>query len=537
MTVDPITVDPARIDPITVQVLRNRIAGLMDEMHHHFYRSGYSTIVRESRDFSCVILDERGRLPVAPPMFFHATAYRHLARRVIELYGVEALADGDLFVCNHPYEGGLPHVPDMAVIAPIVVDGTLAGFSAAIAHKADVGGTVPGSTYGQATELFHEGLLLPPVRLASAGVIDRDMERLIAANSRQPDLVLGDLHSQIGAVHIGRDRVKALCATHGTGTVRAALDAMIEGAGRAFKAAVAGLPDGTHAAEGFLDSDGVDRDTPVRLHVAVTVADGVVTFDFSRSNDQCRGPVNLRLPLVEACCFHSLIAMIDPALQYSDAARDAVRIVTHPGTVIDAQPPAPCSSYMGACQKLIDVLIEALNPFCPERAAAHAGGSGGALSIAWQDGLRRAHGNQYEIFGSAYGGGNGRDGASGTTVHLSNIYITPIEIVESEFPCRIGRFELIAGSGGDGEFRGGSSFCREYELLQPATVIYRGDRAKIAPRGVNGGADGRPSRFVLNPGRPDEQLMPASCRLDLAAGDSFRIEGAGGGGYGAPSDR
>lgn len=524
------------IDPVTVQILRNRIGSLMDEMEHHFFRSGYSTIVRESRDFSCVILDAEGRLLVAPPIFFHATSYAYLVRRLIEIYG-DDLNDGDVFICNHPYEGGLPHVPDLAVIAPVIVGGERIGFSGSIAHKADVGGTVPGSTYGQATELYHEGLLLPPLRLVDGGRPNHDIERLIAANSRQPYLVLGDMRSQAGAVQIGCERLKALCAERGVDTIRGAFAAMIEASGREFRAALARLPDGSNDAEGFLDSDGVDRDMPVRLHVRATVKDSVLTLDFTGSDRQRRGPINLRRALVEGCCFHVLIGLIDPNLRYSDAVRDIVDIRTEPGSVVDARPPAPVSSYMQACQKLIDVLLEALNPFFPARAAANAGGSGGAMSIAWHEGARAVRGNQYEIFGSAYGAGATQDGASGTTVHLSNIYITPIEIVETEYPCRVRRFELVRGSGGDGEYRGGLSFRREYELLQPGTLIYRGDRAKFAPKGLAGGRDGRPSRLTVNPDSADEKIMPSSCRVELGTGESFRVEGAGGGGYGDPAKR
>ena len=162
-------------------------------------------------------------------------------------------------------------------------------------------------------------------------------------------------------------------------------------------------------------------------------------------------------------------------------------------------------------------MIEALNPFCPARAAAGAGGSGGSIIVTWGAGERKVRGNQMEIFGSAYGGGNGQDGTSGTTVHLTNIYVTPIEIVETEFPCRVTRFELIAGSGGDGMYRGGLSFRREYEMLQPGTVMFRGDRTKFPAKGYAGGKDGRPARFVLNPGEAREKVMPSSCRVELAA--------------------
>jgi len=523
-----------RVDPVTVQILRNRIAGLMEEMAHRFFRSGYSTIVRESRDFSCVIVDASGRLIASPPMFYHATAYYYLAQKIIALYG-EGLKDGDMFVANHPYEAYMPHAPDMALMAPIVHDGVLLGFSAAIAHKADIGGTAPGSSWGQATEIFQEGLHIPPMRLYEAGVLNADLERLIAANSRQPRLVLGDMRAQAGAVRVGRERMQALAREHGARKLAAAMDAMIDAAGREIAAAFAKLPDGESEAEGFLDvEEGVD---PVRLHVRVRVRDGRIAFDFSGTSPQTRAPINLRPALVEACCFHALIALVDPALRYSDSARALVDIDAPPGTAVNALPPAPCSSYMKSCQRLIDVLIDALNPFCPARAAANAGGSGGSIVVSWGAGERPTHHNQHEIFGSAYGGGHGCDGASGTTVHLSNIYVTPIEIVETEFPTRVTRFELIPDSGGDGQWRGGLSFRREYVVDQPATVLYRGDKARYPARGAAGGADGRRSRFLVDPDGPNEKAMPANCRVELKPGDRFRVEAAGGGGYGDAAKR
>src|ERR1700757_2819092 len=189
------------MDAITIQILRNKVTSLVEEMHYHFYRSGYSTIIRESRDFSCVILDRQGRLIVAPPMFFHAPVYRHLVGRILELYpgahGESAIRDGDVFVSNHPYEGGLPHVSDMAFVAPVFAAGEIVAFAGSIAHKADVGGTVAGSTSANATEMFHEGVLVPPIKIWEASRALPDIERFILANSRQPELVRGDMHAQI----------------------------------------------------------------------------------------------------------------------------------------------------------------------------------------------------------------------------------------------------------------------------------------------------------------------------------------------------
>src|SRR5215469_2057666 len=247
------------MDAITIQILRNKISSLVEEMHYHFYRSGYSTIIRESRDFSCVILDRDGRLIVAPPMFFHAPVYRHLVGNIVKAYA-GAIFDGDVFVSNHPYEGGLPHVSDMAFVAPVFADGALVAFAGSIAHKADVGGAVAGSTSANATELFHEGLLIPPIKIVAAGRAQPDIERIILNNSRQPALVRGDMQAQIAVTQMGAARVTELCGRFGAATVTGAFQAILDGAAAELRAAIARLPPGEASADGLLDSDGVAVD-------------------------------------------------------------------------------------------------------------------------------------------------------------------------------------------------------------------------------------------------------------------------------------
>jgi N-methylhydantoinase B len=235
--------------------------------------------------------------------------------------------------------------------------------------------------------------------------------------------------------------------------------------------------------------------------------------------------------------FYSLIGALDPKLHFNDGMREVVRFEYAPHTVTNASAPAPVSSYQAANLKLVDVILEALAPFRPERAVAN-GGSSGALLISWKDGGRPGQPSlQYEILGSAYGGGKGNDGATAVATHLSNLHITPIEILESEFPCRITAFELVEDSGGPGEFRGGLSFRRSYELLQDATVVRRYDRAKFPPNGVAGGKPGSRSRFVIRLGAQDEQETPASGRYELRKGERFMLQSAGGGGYGDPQRR
>lgn len=527
------------MDAITIQILRNKIASLVDEMHYHFYRSGYSTIIRESRDFSCVILDRDGRLIVAPPMFFHAPVYRYLVGRIQELYrpgGEDDIREGDVFVSNHPYEGGLPHVSDMGFVAPVFADGKIVAFAGSIAHKADVGGTVAGSTSANATELFQEGLLVPPIKIRSAGRPLHDVERLILSNSRQPGLVAGDMHAQIAVTEMGAARVKELCDRFGAPTLTEAFAAILKGAANELGGVIAALPEGEASAEGFLDSDGVVTDRPVKLAVTITISGGVASFDFSQSDPQAKGPINLRPSMVEACVFYSLIGSLGPNLHFNDGMRDVVRFVFAPNTVTNASAPAPVSNYQMVNLKLVDVILEAMAHFNPARATANAGSSS-ALLIAWSKAKPGQSNMQYEIVGSAYGGGMGHDGASATAAHLSNLHITPIEILESEYPCRITRFDLVPDSGGAGRWRGGMSFQREYELLEDAMVIRRFDKAKFPPKGLAGGHDGGAGRFVIHLGTPEETETRASGRYEMKAGDRFLIQSAGGGGFGPPHDR
>jgi N-methylhydantoinase B len=592
------------LDAITVEILRNKIASLVEEMHYHFYRSGYSTIIRESRDFSCVILDREGRLIVAPPMFFHAPVYRHLVRRILAIYGcpaprqaeqsqalaspglrggnaicrpvaqipaapaspqavngefagvdspahraplpataerehcaAEGIRDGDVFVSNHPYEGGLPHVSDMAFVAPVFADGKIVAFAGSIAHKADLGGAVAGSTSANATEMYQEGLLIPPIKIRDAGRPLPDIERLILANSRQPALVRGDINAQIAVTQMGAGRMKELCGRFGATTLCEAFAAILRGAANGLRAAIAKLPPGvTASAEGFLDSDGVVMDRPIKLAVAVTVENGIVKFDFSASAAQAAGPVNLRPSMVEACVFYCLIGSLAPKLAFNDGMRDGVRLVFAPRTVVNAEPPAAVSNYQMVNLKLVDVILEALAKFHPARAVANAGSSS-ALCIAWRQGRPGQSTMQYEIIGSAYGGGTGHDGASATATHLSNLHITPIEILEAEFPCRITRFDLVPDSGGAGQWRGGLSMRREYELLADATVIRRFDKSRFPPQGLAAGGPGGRSRFVVRLGAADELEAAASGRFEMKAGERFLVQSAGGGGYGDPGLR
>ena len=533
--------DAKPLDAITIQILRNKISSLVEEMHYHFYRSGYSTIIRESRDFSCVVLDRNGRLIISPPMFFHAPVYRYLVGRILVLYNSRDgepgdIREGDVFVCNHPYEGGLPHVSDMAFVAPVFSGGKIVAFTGSIAHKADVGGTNPGSTSANATEIFQEGLLLPPMKIWDRGELLPDVERLILANTRQPVLVRGDMNAQIAVTHHGAVRVKDLCERFGAQTLMGAFAAILNGAAAELRSRIAKLPAGSSSAQGFIDNDGVVIDKPIKLAVTINIAGGVAEFDFSKSDPQTRGPLNLRPSMIEACVFYTLIGSLGPDLHFNDGMNDCIKLILKEKTITNASAPAAVSNYQQVNLKLVDVLLEAMAHFAPSRAIANAGSSS-ALGIFWTKGRPGQSSMQYEILGSAYGGGEGHDGASGTACHLSNLHVTPIEILESEYPCRIHQFGFVVDSGGAGQWRGGLSMIREYELLEDASIVRRFDKSKHPPKGLSGGHDGNGAKFTIRPGEPDEYVSPSSGKWELKQGDRFILQTAAGGGYGDPAKR
>jgi N-methylhydantoinase B len=524
------------MDPIVFQVIMSRLSGIVKEMQDAIFRTGYSTIVRESQDASCMLLDASGEVVgehVILPL--HAVSLPEAVRSIRRRFG-DDLDAGDAFITNHPYESGVAHSMDMAVIAPVFFDGALAAFCGSIAHKSDLGGVVPGTSYGNARELFQEGIQYPPVRFVRRGEIVGDIEAILRANTRTPALVLGDLRGQVGVARLGERRLHELTARYGISTVLEAFAHKLDVTERRCRTAIAAWPDGTHEAESFVDHDGVSADRRVRYHVRVDKRGDRISFDFTGCDDQAPGPLNIRPPLLRGCVNQSLIAMIDPALPNDGGLARVVEARTRPGSAVDPHFPAPVSAYTPSCNALIEALLEAMSGFDPSRRCARTGGAGG-MSIAG----RRPDGStfvQYELIGSAYGGITGMDGQSGEST-FANAFTAPIEIVESEFPTRVERFELIQDCGGPGEFRGGLSQRRVYRILtDDAQVSLRGNMHKYPALGKDGGRPGRLGSFIVNPRTAGEvQLPPRVGGAPVHRNDVVALEKAGGGGLGDPRRR
>ncbi|MBI2917716.1 MAG: hydantoinase B/oxoprolinase family protein [Chloroflexi bacterium] len=529
-----------RIDPVTFQVIVSSLSGIVREMQSSLFRTGYSTIIRESLDASCAILDRQGRLVgqyvnLTIHLGAHPAGLHHLLSR----YTYSEFEEGDCFIVNHPYYGGSPHSVDMFVITPVFYDGELVAFCSGLAHKSDIGGTVPGSGSGSATEVFHEGLLLPPVKYASRGKINKEIEAILEVNSRTPELVIGDIRGQMGTDRVGEARVKTLFQKYGTETVMAAFEELYARTEVRVRQELAAWPDGEAEAEGYLDNDGIVLDRKVHLHCHATKRGDTLTFDFSKSDDQTRGPVNICPPLVQATGYFATIAAIDPYLPCNYGLSKPLRFILREGSVVNPLVPAPVNCYAATFGMVESIITDTLIQLSGKQPIARTGG-GGATVIGWKSTKTGRSFVQYEMCLGGTGAMDGDDGSKGMGPRNSvgAIRATPIEIIEAEFPCRMTTYAIRPDTGGPGKYRGGLGTVREYVCMEPGAFSCRGDGQIVTASGILGGGAGGVGALIVNPGTPQEKRLQARVGgYPLKPGDVLRVEMAGGGGYGNPKER
>ncbi len=527
------------VDPVTLQVIQARLAGIVQEMQNSLFRTGYSTIIRESQDASCAILNRQGEVVAQHVVLpLHMGAFPACAAGLLKSYGADEVHEGDAFITNHPYLGGSPHAPDMAVLSPIFYRGEWVGIAANLAHKSDIGGPVPGSCWSQAREIYQEGLHVPPIKYVHRYQVSKDVEAILGANSRTPELVVGDLRGQVGAARLGERRFQELMDRYGKETILSSFDELFDLTEAKVRSEIASWPDGVGEGERYVDSDGVELDKPVRLHVRIEKKRDKLLFDFTGSADQTKGPANIRPTIVRAACCYLLTCLVDPALAINYGLARCIEIKVREGSVVNPRFPAPVNTYNPTVHALVESLLEASSRITPHKKVAD-GCSSRSIIIGGRSNKTGKGYVQYEIFGGGSGGRTGKDGVSGTNVNQSNAKIAPIEIIESEFATRVRRFELIPDSGGPGAFRGGLGFVREYEVLDnDARFSLRSTKHTVAPKGIDGGMDGRTGRCVLNPGTAKEREIPSRFSDHvLHPGEVFRLETPGGGGLGHPRAR
>lgn len=526
------------LDPITTEVVASRLREAAAAMEYALYHSGYSPILRESKDGTAGLTDAQGRVVIiSGGLQYHFTAYQQAVLAVLARYPAAGLKPGESFVTNDPYKGGSPHAPDFIAVTPAFYQGTLIGFGVSLAHKSDVGGIVPGSSGAAAREIYHDGLLLPPVRFQTEAGIEESIEAIIANNSRVPEVVLGDLRAQVGCTRLGVGRLAALCDEYGRDVVAAVMDSLIARAARRLAAELAAWPDGSAEAEGLLDHDGADRTKPIVIRVRVTKTGDRLGLDFTDSAPQAQGPVNLVACTTQAAALLAVLASCDPTIPVNAGLRQVVDFVLPEGSVVNPRHPATVNLYFPSAHLVYNTVLSALGKLNPMRAVAPSGLGSGAVTIGYARSRSGKRAVLYELLNTSLGGTSRNDGAAAVMAMNHFTPGAPVEIFESEYPLRVRAFELIPDSAGAGTYRGGLGYAREFEVLEDSVLTVRSANHIFVAHGLAGGGDPTPSRVILNPQREDREELSAIETRHLKAGDVIRFERSGGAGYGPPEER
>ena len=533
------------LDPVTLAILKGRLEQIADEMDATLFRSAFNPIIAEAHDASHGIYDAitgdtlvQGKSGL--PIFVGVMAFA--VKAVIEKVARDGnLSDGDVFIFNDPYEGGT-HLSDFRLVKPIYRNGTVFCYLASVGHWHDVGGNVPGNYNPEATESFQEGMLIPPVKLFSAGVLNKDIVDILSANSRLPNSLYGDLNGQINALDLGHQRLNDLLDQYGETDIQIALGLLKSRADRMMRDHLRALPNGTICVEDFLDNDGVN-DVTLKLAVDLSIEGERLTVDFSRSSQACAGPVNISRSTTIAATYVAL-KHIFTDVPANAGVLQPVEFIIPEDSFLSVKAPKPVGGYTETILRLIDVLFCAFEHIAPERVNGCAYGTINALSMAGY----RSNGARWVMF-SFFGGGHGGhpegDGLNHGNAPISTATIPPLEILEAAYPVAFTQWALRPDSGGVGKHRGGLGAIYEIELLEDsATVFLFGERGKFPPPGVVGGGAGAMNKFTYQSADEEttfpDKTPPLASKITgvkMRKGQRVRLETPGGGGYGNAQER
>ena len=518
-----------RVDPITLEVFNHRFSAVAEEMGVTLCRSAFSPNIKERRDFSCALFDAHGAMVAqAAHIPVHLGSTPLSVRAAIEHV---AMAPGDVVILNDPYAGGT-HLPDVTVVAPVFLPRMRRpfGYVANRAHHADIGGSTPGSM-PLATEIYQEGLRLPPVRLVGRGVLVDDVLQLFLANTRVPDERRGDLMAQLAALRLGGIRLRELVARHGRQLTAAAMRALQAYSAQLMAAALRQVPRGVYRAEDWMDDDGTGSGH-IPIRVSIRVDAGRVAVDFAGTAPQVAGGINANYPITLAATLYVFQLLAGADIPANAGLLRPIRVIAPAGTLVNATfPAAVAGGNVETSQRIVDVLLKALATAIPERIPAASAGTMNNLALGGHDPIRDREFAYYETIAGGVGAGPHGAGASGTHAHMTNTLNTPIEALEAAYPLRVTRYRLRRRSGGAGRHRGGDGVIREIEALAPARATLLTDRRKLRPYGLAGGVSGRPGKdLLIRSGR--RQSLSGKTSVAVASGDRLRIMTPGGGGWG-----
>jgi N-methylhydantoinase B/oxoprolinase/acetone carboxylase alpha subunit len=525
------------LDPVTVEVTRNRLDGIANEMETTLLKSSFSPIVKEGLDASASLFTIAGEtLAQAIAVPIHLATLIPCVAAFLREFPLATMRDGDIYIMNDPYLGGT-HLPDIALVAPVFHQGKVIALAGTMTHHQDVGGMSPGSIPTNATEVFQEGVRIPPLKYRDAGVFNDTLIRMLRQNVRIPDTLIGDLNAQVAACNVGARRLDALATRTGVDTLLAIFDELLDRSETMTRDALSAIAPGTWRYHDFLDNDGLELDRRIRIEVAVRIADSHMHVDFTGTSAQVRGPFNCVPSGSQAAAYYALRAITAASIPTNGGCFRCVSLELPYGSLVNPREPAPVCSRTATIKRITGTILGALGQVLPERVGAASAGELVVLAFggAREDGSRYVTG---EMIASGSGASPMRDGVDVIETDASNCMNLPAEALELESPIRVLRTGLRADSGGPGKRRGGLGIVREYEVLSgEVQFTYRGERHYCAARGAAGGGDGAMAHAAIHRAGGAVEEIPSKRVTTLCRGDRVVIETAGGGGYGDPGKR
>ncbi len=523
-------------DPVRLELIKNAVGSVVDEMVLTVVRIAYSSIMKDTMDLSSAFCDPAGRM-VAQGLSLplHLGSIPDAMEAVLRKYG-DTLRPADVVVLNDPYVGGGMHLPDIFMFQPVFHREVLLGYAVVVAHHNDMGGRVPGSSAADSTEIFQEGLRIPILKLHDRGVPNETLIEMLRLNVRVPDVVLGDVEAQIAACRIAERGMQALAEKYGVAELLSCFDALLDYSEREARRTIRAIPDGTWRFTDHLDNDGIRMDEPVTVQVAIHVAGDELTIDLTGSSPQVAGAINATLSFAKSAAYFAIRAIMDWDVPNNAGFFRPIRVEAPPGCFLNPRSPGAVAARGVSGFRLIDALFGALAQAVPDRVRAAGEGGTTSYSVGAIDSEGRFALFREALMG-AWGAGAHREGIDGAANPACNIGNAPIEAVESQNLIRVERYELVADSGGPGEYRGGMSVERQLRFLgERATLQLRSDRRRFPPFGLSGGRHGAPSATHLH-GQAGWTELPTKFTRPLQHGEVLRHRTAGAGGYGDPVKR
>ncbi|MCF3933250.1 hydantoinase B/oxoprolinase family protein [Acuticoccus sp. M5D2P5] len=524
-------------NPVDLEIFRNALTATAAEMDVTVWRTSRSTVVRELLDYSTAVFDKDGEnVAQAARIPQHLNSMGSGLLTVLrDFLPVETWEDGDVVITNDPYCGG-QHIPDILAFRPVFVDGERVAIVGTLCHHLDMGGMAAGSYSATATEIFQEGIRIPPLKLVKAGRLDEDVFAIIKQNVRRPEMLTGDLKAQLASLGVGEANLRALAARVGPSAFIGGCAKILDGSERAMRAMLGRIPDGRYTFEDFLDDDGISAD-PIRIHAAVTIDGDTATIDLSGCGPQAKGPINATLASSLSAITFAMLAVSDVDIPANAGCRRPLRVIAPEGLVVSARHPAPVANRVATTHRLATTILGALHQAIPDRVpAAYYGVSYVCTFQTIGEHDERAVLVEIEVGGS--GAHADQDGLSAYTYGMHNNSNIPAEMIETEMPLTIVSYGLLPGSGGAGRYRGGLGLYREWRVDSPEAVFSaNGERFRHRPYGLAGGEAGREGHLFLLRDGERTSLGSKVNNIPLKRGDIIRLETSGGGGYGTPSER